>query len=140
MNVKILLATLAGSVTSFLTGWVIWGMALKGFFETNTTEAGKAVMRGDNMVMWAIFVGCVAWALLLTLVFSRWAGITTFKSGAIAGAWLGFLIALGADMFSYGGMDAFTLTAGLVDAILNGVQGAIVGGVIGWVLGYNNRA
>lgn len=140
MNVKVLLATLAGSVTSFLTGWVIWGMAMKDFFTANTTEAAKDAMRGDSPVMWAIFVGGVAWSLLLTLVFSRWAGITTFKTGAIAGAWMCFLMALGMDMFIYGGMDAWTLTAGLVDAILNVVQGAIVGGVVGWVLGYNNRA
>ncbi len=140
MNTKVLLAALAGAVASFLTGWVIWGMALKGFFEANTTEAGKAVMRGDSPVLWAIFVGGLAWSLLLALIYSRWAGITTFKSGAIGGAWVGFLMALGMDMFLYGGMDAFTLTAGLVDAILNAVQGAIVGGVIGWALGYGNRA
>lgn len=140
MNTKVLLAALAGAVVSFLTGWVIWGMALKGFFEANTSEAGKAVMRSDeSMIMWAIFVGCLAWALLLALVFSRWAGISTFKSGAIGGAWVGFLMALGMDMFIYAGMDLWNLTAGFVDAILNGVQGAIVGGVIGWVLGYGNR-
>jgi ABC-type cobalt transport system substrate-binding protein len=141
MNTKVLLAALAGAVVSFLTGWVIWGMTLKGFFEANTTDAGKAVMRGDDsMVMWAIFVGCLAWSLLMALVFSRWAGITTFRSGAIGGAWIGFLMALGADMFAYASMDAWTLTAGLIDAILNAAQGAIVGGVIGWALGYGNRA
>jgi hypothetical protein len=140
MNTKVLLAALAGAVASFLTGWVIWGMALKGFFEANTTDAGRAVMRSDDgMVMWAIFVGCLAWSLLMALVFSRWANITTFKTGAMAGAWLGFLMALGADMFSYGGMDASTLTAVLVDPILNAVQGALVGGVVGWALGYGNR-
>lgn len=136
MNTKVLLAALAGAVASFLTGWLIWGIALKSFFEANTTEAAKDVMRGENVVFWAIFVGCLAWSLLLALVFSRWAGISTFKAGAMAGAWMAFLIALGMDMFSYGGMDAYTLTVVLVDPILNAVQGAIVGGVVGWVLGY----
>jgi len=140
MNTKVLLAALAGAVVSFLTGWAIWGIALKGFFDTNTTEAGKEVARGDDMVMWAIFVGCLAWSLLMALIFSRWANITTFKTGAIAGAWIGFLVALGMDMFSYGSMNAWNLTAVLVDPILNAVQGALVGGVVGWALGYSNRA
>ena len=136
MNTKVLLATLAGAVAAFLTGWAIWGIALQGFMDSNMTEAARSVSRGENMLMWAIFVGCVAWALLLALLFSRWAGIATFKSGAIGGAWVLFLIALGMDFFMYAGMDVWNLSALVVDVIANAVQGAIVGGVVGWTLGY----
>ncbi|MFN0175892.1 MAG: hypothetical protein ACKVU0_14665 [Saprospiraceae bacterium] len=139
MNTKVLLAALIGAVVTFLSGWVLYGMAFKGFFEANTTEAGASVMRGEMPIMWAIFVGCLAWSLLLALLYSRWAGISTFKGGAIAGAWIMFLVALGADIFSYAGMDVMTMNAVIVDAVINAVQGAIAGGVIGWVLGYGSK-
>lgn len=139
MNTKVLLAALAGAVVTFLSGWVLYGMALKSFFDANTTEAGAAVMRGESMVMWAIFVGCLAWSLLLAMLYSRWAGITTFKSGAMAGAWIMFLVALGADFFSYASMNVGTMNTTLVDPFINAVQGALAGGVIGWALGFGNK-
>ncbi|MBK6997799.1 MAG: hypothetical protein KA138_02390 [Saprospiraceae bacterium] len=139
MNTKVLLAALAGAVVTFLSGWVLYGMALKGFFDANTTEVGASVMRGEMPLMWAIFVGCLAWSLLLALLYSRWAAITTFKGGAIAGAWIMFLVALGADFFSYASMNIMTMNAALVDPVVNAVQGALAGGIIGWVLGYGNK-
>lgn len=136
MNTKVLVAALAGAIATFLSGWVIYGMALKGFYDSNTMEAARGIMRGENMLLWAIFVGCVAWSLLLALIYSRWAGINTLKGGAIGGAWVLFLVALGANFFSYAGMDIMTMNAAIVDAVVNAVQGAIAGGVIGFVLGY----
>lgn len=139
MDSKVLLAALGGAVVAFLSGWVIWGMALEGFFNDNTAAAASGIMRGENMFLWAIAVGCIAWSLLLALLYSRWAGISTFKSGAIAGAWIMFLVTLGSNMFTYAGMDIFNMNALIVDVIANAIQGALVGGVIGWALGYGNR-
>lgn len=139
MNTKVLLAALAGAVTTFLTGWVFYGMALKGFFDANTMENAKSIMRGEQMIPWAIFVGCIAWSLLLALIYSRWGGISTFRGGATAGAWVMFLVALGADFFSYGSMNVMNMSATLVDPIINAIQGLIAGGIIGWVLGYGKK-
>ncbi|MEZ4892871.1 MAG: hypothetical protein R3A50_09555 [Saprospiraceae bacterium] len=139
MNTKVLLAALAGAVVAFITGWLIWGMALAGIMESNTTEAGLAVSRGEMPLLWAIAVGCIAYSLLLALVYSRWAGISTFKSGAMGGAWIMLLIALGADFFVYAGMNVMNITAIIVDVVASAVQGAIVGGVIGWALGYGDK-
>lgn len=137
MNTKVLLAALAGAVVSFLSGWVIYGMLLKGFFDANTMETARSVVRGDDsMVFWALFLGCLAWSSLLALVFSRWAGISTFKAGAIGGAWVMFLAALGANLFSFASLDVTTIQAALVDSVVNAVQGVLVGGTVGWVLGY----
>lgn len=141
MNTKVLLAAIAGAITIFLTGWVLYGMALKGFYDANTLEAAKSLMRGDeDMMLWAIFVGGLAQSILLAIVFNHWANISTFKSGAIAGAWLFFLMGLAFNMYMYGSMNAWTLTSVLVDPIVGAVQGAIAGGVIAWVLGYGNKA
>ena len=136
MNTKVLLAALAGAVVTFLTGWLLYGMLLKGFFDAQTLESAKSVMREQPDLL-HIFVGCLAWSLLLALLYSRWAGISTLKSGAIAGAWIGFLIALGADFFTYASMNITPIGAVLVDPIVNAVQSAIAGGLIGVVLGYD---
>lgn len=138
MNTKVLLAALAGSIVSFLSGYVIWGIALKDFFDSNTVEGARACLRGDEMLLWAIFVGCVAWSLLLALLYSRWAGITTFKTGALGGLWVFFLVALGADFFTYAAINMMTMNAIIVDIIASAAQGALVGGVIGWALGFKD--
>lgn len=138
MNTKVLLAALAGAVVTFLTGWLLYGVALKGFFDAQVVESAKSVMREQPDLL-HIFLGCLAWSLLFALLYSRWAGISTLKSGAIAGAWIGFLIALGADLFSFAGMHVTTIAAVIVDPIVNAVQSAIAGGVIGVVLGYDGK-
>jgi hypothetical protein len=138
MNAKVLLATLAGGAASFLLGWVLYGMLLKGFFESQVLASAKPVMRTEP-VIWAIFVGCLSWAALQALIFSFWAGISTFMTGAKAGAWIGFLVSLGANFFSYGSLDAWNITAALVDPVVNVALGGISGGVVGWVLGYGNK-
>lgn len=139
MNTKVLLAALAGAVASFLLGWAVYGIALKGFFDAQMLESARGIMRTEP-VIWAIFIGCLSWSTLQALVFSRWAGITTFKSGAMGGAWIGFLVSLGANFFSYGSMDAWNVTAAIVDPIVNILLGAVSGGVVGWVLGYGRAA
>jgi hypothetical protein len=141
MNTKVLLAALAGAVATFLSGWLLYGIVLKNFYDSNMLEVARPVMRphGEE-ILWAIFVGCLAWSLLLALVFSRWASISTLKTGAIAGAWMGFLISLGSSFFTYGVVNMSQMVVYLVDPITNIVQGAIAGGVVGWVLGYGNRA
>lgn len=139
MNTKVLLAAVAGAVATFLTGWLIYGMLLKGYYDANTTEAARAISRGEHVVLWAIFGGGLAWALLLAMIFDRWANIKTLQAGAMAGAWIGFLIALGSNLFFYGSMDAMTLSSSLVDALVNAVQGAISGAVVGLVLGSGNK-
>lgn len=141
MNMKVILAALAGAVTSFLSGWVIYGMLLKNYMDANTSEAARSVMRSDDdMLLWAIFAACFVWALLLALIFTRWAGISTFKTGAIAGGWVMFLIALGTGFYTYSMLNIHTLSYVLVDSLINAVQGLLVGGVIGWMIGVGNKA
>ncbi|MCC7464754.1 MAG: hypothetical protein IT261_00705 [Saprospiraceae bacterium] len=138
---KVILAALAGAVTSFLSGWVIYGMLLKNYMDANTLEAARSVIRPDEeMIFWAIFAASFFWSLLMALIFTRWAGISTFKTGAIAGCWVSLLIALGAGFYSYSMLNLHTLSYVFVDGLVNAVQGLLVGGVIGWVLGVGNKA
>lgn len=136
MNNKILIGGLIGGVAAFLLGWVIYGMALRGIMEANTTEAAKAIMRGDeNMIFWALIVGNLALGYLLAIIYGRWANISTFQSGAIAGAVIGFLWALSFDMMMYSTSTLFTMTGMIIDIVAFAVMCAITGGIIAWWLG-----
>lgn len=140
MDKKVLLATLAGGIVNFVLGWVVYGMLLQGFSAANAGSASGVERIPEEMAMHWIFVGCVAHALLLTLVFSRWTVISTFKGGATAGAWMGFLLSLGYYMVNLGTTHLFNLTAALTFPAVDAVTSAIMGGVIGWVLGYAQRS
>ncbi|MCB0528131.1 MAG: hypothetical protein KDC61_22140 [Saprospiraceae bacterium] len=136
MNTKVLLAALAGAVAFFLLGWAFYGVALSEFFASNMGSA-TGVQRGENdMVFWALFLGNFFWALLIAIIFDRWASISTFRSGAMSGGMICLLMALGIDLIMYGTTNISNLTATLVDPIVSAIMGAISGGLIGWVLGY----
>jgi hypothetical protein len=143
MNTKVLLAALAGAIVSFLLGWLVFGMLLKSTYDGMMTEAGTAIMRPEAEMMnymWAMILSNLVYGLLLALIFDRWASISTFRSGAIAGGVISFLVVLSFDLGMYSMMNAWNGGAGLIiDPLVNGVVGAVVGGVVGWVLGYAPR-
>jgi len=132
---KILLAGLAGGVTTFLLGWLVYGILLSGFFEANQGTATGVSKSPEEMVMWAMIVGNLAWGFLLALVYGRWANISTFQTGAIAGAVIGFLAALSYGFIFFATSNIMNLTATIVDPLAYAVMSAIAGGVVALVLG-----
>lgn len=132
---KLLLGTLAGGVTYFIAGFLLYGLLLMKFFEANSASD---IMK-DPMAWWALILGNLVWGFTLTYIFARWANISTFMGGLTAGALLGFLIALSVDLSMYGTSNISNLTATLVDPIVNGVMTGLTGGVIGWVLGMGKK-
>lgn len=135
MNVsKLLIAALVGAVVAFLLGWLTWGVIFSDFFEANAGTA-TGVGRGDDMLWVPMILGHIAWGLLFAVIFERWAQISTFVTGAKAGAVIGFLAASTFDLIAYGSSNLSNLTATLVDIVLMTVIAAIMGGVIGWMLG-----
>lgn len=138
MNNRVIWATLAGGVASYLLGWLIYGMILAG----NTSMYGSAtgVMKTDMGDMWALILGNLAGAYLLAHIFTRWAGVNTLQGGIRTGALLGFLIWLTVDMIMFGTTNVYSLTGALLDIAISAFMGAVTGGVVGWVLGYKRAA
>lgn len=134
MNNRVLLSALAGGVVAFLAGYLFYGILLKDFFSANSGSA-TGVMK-DPPELWAIAVGSLFWGLLYAMIYNRWAGIKTFKTGAIGGAWVGLLFTLSYDFISYGANNLANMTATLVDPLVGAVMGALVAGTVGWALGY----
>ncbi|MBK8879480.1 MAG: hypothetical protein IPN74_13305 [Haliscomenobacter sp.] len=137
---KILLAGLAGGVVYFLLGWLIYGMVLASFMNGQSTPEGMAVMRPDEgMIFWAMIVGNIAGGMLLAVIFGRWANISTWQTGAMAGAVIAGLMAMSYDFLLYGTTNMMTLTGILVDIVVYAVMGAIAGAVVALVLGSGKK-
>jgi uncharacterized membrane-anchored protein YitT (DUF2179 family) len=133
---KRILATLVGFVTYFLLGWVLYGMALSGYMESQTTAAGLAVNRPEeSMIWWAMIVSNIFLAYFLVYIFGKWANISTFMGGLQAGMTLGLIIAIAMDLMFYSMADMMTMTGYIVDILVTTVMWGITGGVIGWFLG-----
>lgn len=135
---KILIGGIAGGIAAFLFGFLIWGVAMQGFMESHSV-APKGLER-EPMLMWAIIVGNLALGFLYSIIYGRWAGIKTLKTGAMAGIVIGLLIGINYDFMTYAMMNVMDFTGVLVDILVNAVYGALVGGVVGWVLGMGNES
>lgn len=135
---KFALGTVAGGVTYFLLGWLIYGVVLVKFMDANMGSA-TGVMKETPDFLWLI-IGNLAWGALLTWIFLRWAGIKTFGAGAQAGLVLGLIMALAYDSMMYGTTNVMNMTGMLADVVVTTVMSAVAGGVVGWVLGMGAKS
>ncbi len=126
MNSKALVASLAGGLILFLTGFVFYALLLADFF---AIEAAK-----DPPNYLSIVLGEIAFGFLLAWVLSR-TGTTSLGDGAKAGALVGFLIALAYGLLLYGSTTMADMTYYLADAMIWALRYAAAGAVIGWWLG-----
>ena len=128
---KFAMASVAGGVTLFLLGFVLYGVLLSEFMEANA--APGVVKEMPDMV--PLILGELVLAAFLTLILSRWSGITSFGAGAKDGAVLGLLLGLGLNLELYGTMNLSGPATIPVDTLINAVRMGLTGGVIGLVLG-----
>jgi len=137
---KLILATLAGSVVQFLLGWLIYGLLLADFMNSNTTHF-EGLMKDMNSGSFIIlvFISGLMMSFLITFIFQRWAKFDNFLKGLTGGMFLGFFMALTYDLFSLAAMNMITVSTMIVDVIANTVVVGIVGAVIAWVLGFKSK-
>ncbi len=135
---KFLMGTLAGGITFFIVGFLLYGLALESFFGSHSGTA-TGVMKTD-LEWWALILGNLSQAALLSYIFLKWANIKSFAAGASAAAIIGFFIALGYDMINYATSNMMDMTAAFADVAVGTLMTAIGGGVIGAVLGMGNKS
>ena len=132
MGTNKLVSTLAGAITAFIAGYLLYGLALAGFFEANMGSATGVTREPLNPL--AIGLGQIPLALFLTIAIDRWGDSRSPAGGAKVGALFGFLVALGFDLTFYGTTNITNLTAALVDPFVSMVLWGVSGAVIGTVL------
>jgi hypothetical protein len=127
------LATLAGGITLFILGYLFYVVVLAGFFAAHAGTATGAVR--EPPIIWGIFVAELALAALMTIIYGRWATISTAVGGLKAGAVIGLLYALNFGLVMFATTNTTDLTAVAVDLVVSAVRLGIAGAVIGLILG-----
>ena len=139
MLTRILAATVAGGITFFFLGFVIYGLILDPMLmkPNMITYAG---LMNETPVWIPLVLGNMVSALLLAYIFDKWAGIRTFMGGLLGGAVVWFLMSLAFQLMFLAFMNlSKNYIPAIADVLGSIVMGAIGGGVIGQVLGMMNK-
>lgn len=134
---KFILGGIVGGIVYFFLGFLCYGLLLKDFFTSNAGSA-TGVMRGDEMVLWALILGNLFMGCLLAYVFVK-AGITSAVSGAASGLVIGLLFGLAMRLIMYGTTNLMTLKSVAAGIVVSAVISAIAGAVVGLVLGMSKK-
>ena len=81
-------ATPISGIVLFFLGYLIYGILIESFFLDHTGSATN-VMKTE-MKFWPLILGNLSLAALLSYIFLKWAGITTFVGGLKTAATIGF--------------------------------------------------
>ena len=139
MNTRVIVASVAGGAALFLLGFLIYGLLLEGWMRSQMVEYKGLMNETPNFV--TLIIANIVWALLVALIFDRWASISTFIGGLIGGAMISFLMILYYDLMNVSFMNLFTgFTAVFVDVVAFTLIGALAGGVVAAILGMMYKA
>jgi len=136
VNKNSMTATLVGAIVLFVAGYLIYGLALAGFYGSNAGTATGVVK--EMQWLWLI-LSTVAYAALLAVILG-WAGSTDSSSGFKTAAIVGLLMGISIDFGQYAMTNVANLTLTIVDPIVAAVHGGIGGAAIGMMLGKGSNA
>ena len=125
--------TIVGGIVLFVLGYLIFDMAFASFYAANAGSA-TGVMR-EGQLLWAVALGSLAYAALITYVMSIASGPMTTGAGVTMGATVAFLLWFTVDFSLYGISNISNLTRTIVDPLLEAVRGGVAGAVIAAVVG-----
>ncbi|MFN0139378.1 MAG: hypothetical protein ACKVQW_04735 [Pyrinomonadaceae bacterium] len=139
MLTRVLAAAVAGGVTFFVLGFVIYGLILENAVMKPNMNTYPGLMNETPVWIPLVLANLVS-AFLLAYIFDKWAGIRTFIRGMQGGAVVWFLIALSFQLMFLAFMNLHkNYIPVIADVLGSTVMGAIGGGVIGQVLGMMNK-
>jgi hypothetical protein len=136
---KFLTGTLVGGISFFLVGYLFYGLALAGFFASHSIAPAGSMKQMNEILWWALILGNLAEAALLTWIFLKLGNVTSFGRGFSTAIVIGFFMGLSMDLIRYATGNSVDLTATIADVAVEAVMSAIVGGIIGAVLGMGTK-
>jgi uncharacterized membrane protein len=137
---KFVIGTLVGGVAFFFLGYLIYGLALAGFYASHAGSSSGDMKTMEQIVWWALILGNLASGALLTYIFLKLGNISSFGSGASTAAAIGFFMALSMDLIRFATSNTMDLTASLADVVVGTVLTAIAGGIIAAALGMGSKS
>jgi len=132
-----MLAGLAGGIFYFLLGWLVYGILLMNFYESNSIHYDG--LNKEMPVMWMLALSNLLMGYFLAFVFDRWAKIFTFKEGFTGGLIIGLFVSLIYDLSFLSMMNLMNTRMTIVDILVSTLITGLVGAVVGWVLGYQKK-
>ncbi len=134
---KLLMGGIAGAVTTFLLGWLIFGMLLMDFMNSNPGFAGN-INRTEPDFLYLI-IGNLSMGLMFAYIFIK-SSVNTLSGGLVYGGIIGLLMTVGFDSIMYSTTTTISKTAMAADVAATTVMFAISGAVIGMVLGMGKKS
>ena len=127
---KIVVGSLAGGLAYFLLGWVVYGILMKDYCATNLNQ--EVIRKPEEMILWAIGVSNIAFAMLLALIFS-WSNTSSILNATKMAAIIGLLVSISIDLSFYAMTTMYqSRSIIIVDVIVNTILTAIVGAIVYW--------
>ena len=108
-----LLASLAGGIVFFVSGFLFYGVLLSDFMVAGSAEG---VMK-ETPDFVPLILSQLIFGAFLTMVLRRWPGAGTLAQGAKAGASLGVMLGLGFSLVQYATMNVMTAPLIPVEAV-----------------------
>ena len=135
MKSKVLIGGLIAGVISFLLGWLVFGIALKGYYTSNSAHYDNLIRVAPRI--WALIIANFAWGFLLAWILDK-AGANSAAKGFMCGLIIFFLVTLGVDMFTVAMMNMMRIRLALVDVAVSALFGGFNGAIVGWWYGRGN--
>ena len=134
---KILIGGIAAAVTFFFLGWIIGGVLLTDFMQSNYDQS---LMKADeDMIWWAMILSNLVSGFLLALVLG-WAGAKSFAQGIKIGCIMGLSIALAFDLSFYSMSNMFFgFIPVIVDTLISAVLWAVAGIAVVWTFNMGKK-
>lgn len=121
-----LISGIAGGVTNFLLGWLLFGILFKDMFPQPAEDTNSMLF---------IALSSLTFGLFVAYIFVKWAQISTVTTGLKAGAIIGFFTELCYDFFYMAMNPETSLQMFVLDVVLTIILGAIVGAIVAIVNG-----
>ncbi len=137
--IRVLVATIVGSITIFLLGYLIFGILLAPY--TKMEEVPYNGLRKVPPDFLLLGLKNIVQAFLLVYIFEYLAGVRTFLGGMKVGAIIMFLTTLSLNLNLLSIMNLnHGYTANILDIVGETVRMALGGGVMGAILGSRSKA
>jgi LytS/YehU family sensor histidine kinase len=138
MTTRLILATITGAVLSFLLGWLLYGILLMDFFGANMIMYDGLIKEMPNLLF--VFIAGLASWFMISFIFQRWAGFTTFLQGLGGGAFIGFFIGVSIDLSLYSMFNLYNGAYIAMDIAVSTIMTALIAGVVAAILGSGKKA
>ena len=119
---KIIIGALVGTIVYFLLGIIVYSLLFKDIYRRENL----------NHTMLFEFFGCLFFGTLVAFIFTKWADITNWWTGAKAGAVIGLLYSASQNFFMFSGLEINYQNI-FLDIALNMVMIGIVGAAIAFM-------